>query len=379
MGREDNSIGSGIVNKRTRDDLELRFEAAGEWVELAIEHSEIASELAKKPRYRKHALYHAQQSMETAAKGIAIGAGVSHDEVRKHSHDYPYLFFLLMEKVITESNGIQYANELLAPYYAGQGGYNVEVALGNMLTLTSSPKKRGLSKAQKESAETFFDVLLQFPPEAVEMMLTRLAKLNQSTQKALAKEGPIAKFTKEPFVLEPSRSDGSFVQSVYKQLVEQSRERPGGRKLSKAETDLLRRLAGRVEANLDAEYTGDQIWEWLEEQGGKFSFDASQTSPALKSFFDMQSVLAGILIIGSLVWPHESYPRYPAPPDASDSLEEAAQRTRRGRSLGTRHYTEELGVIKHIKPLTAQSRNTARLLKKCYDHGFMLAVFPNDS
>ena len=54
--------------------------------------------------------------------------------------------------------------------------------------------------------------------------------------------------------------------------------------------------------------------------------NANQIEPGLTRFFDMQSVLARILILGSLVWSHESYPRYPAPPNAPDSLDEAAKR-----------------------------------------------------
>ena len=72
-------------------------------------------------------------------------------------------------------------------------------------------------------------------------------------------------------------------------------------------------------------------------------------------------------------------PKYPAPPDAPDSIEQAALRTGKGRNLGTKHYTPELGVIKHIKPLTRQAKKTTELLKKCYDGGYMLAAFPSDS
>ena len=365
--------------KNKLDGLETGFEAAGEWIDLALEHADVAVILAKKPRFRKHALYHTQQSMETAAKGLAIGAGVSHDTIRRHSHDYPYLFFLLVEKVITESGGIQYANELLAPYFASQGGYDVEARLEHMLTLTSSPKNRDLTKAHKESAEQFFDALLQFPPEAVEIMLNQLTKLDEHLRQALNKKGPIARFTKEPFALKPARSDGSFVQSIYQQLLEQASKRPGGRKLHKSEEALLWRMARQSETRLRAQYSEEQIWEWVASQGGTFSFSANQIEPGLGRFFDMQSVLVGILILGSLVWPHESYPRYPAPPGAPDSLEEAAQRTRKGRSLGTRHYTEELGVIEHIKPLTAQAKRTAILLKKCYESGYLVTSLPNDS
>lgn len=91
-------MGLAMSDKNKLDDLETRFQAAGEWIDLSLEHADIAVDLAKKPRLRKHALYHTQPSMETAAKALAIGAGVSHEETRRHSHDYPYLFFLLVER-----------------------------------------------------------------------------------------------------------------------------------------------------------------------------------------------------------------------------------------------------------------------------------------
>ncbi len=364
--------------KNQSENLERRIHSAGEWIILASEHSDIAFDMAKKKRLQRHALYHVQQSMETAAKGLSIGAGVSHDVVRKHSHDYPHLFFFLAQKIIVESDGIQYANELLAPFYTGQGQYDVQAQLGGMLNLTSSPRNKNLNKTQQQEAEKFFDALLQFPPEGVEIMLEKLAELNQKMRQALNKGGPIAEFIREPFVLEPSRSEGSFAQSIFRQLIVQARMRPGSRKLSHAEMDLLERLARQTEANLRAEYTEEQIWEWLDAQGGKLSVNANQVEPGLTRFFDMQSVLAGILILGSLVWPHESYPRYPAPPDAPDSLSKAVQRTGGWRNMGTKHYTEELGVIKHIKPLAAQAKNTTTSLKRCYDSGYLLASLPKD-
>ncbi len=360
------------------ENLDKRFQAAGEWIILASEHSDIAADLAKRKHLQKHALYHVQQSMETAAKGLAIGAGVSHDVVRKHSHDYPYLFFLLAQKIIVESDGVQYPNELLAPFYAGQGRYDVQVQLGGMLNLTTPPKSKNLNNTQKREAEKFFDTLLQFPPEGVAIMLNKLAELNLKMRQALNKGGPITEFMHEPFVLEPSRSDGSFAQSIYRQLVDQASMRPGSRKLRRAETDLLERLARQTDTNLRAEYTEEQIWEWLDTQGGKLSVDANQIEPGLTRLFDMQSVLVGILILGSLVWPHESYPRYPAPPNAPDSLDEASKRTGGWRGMGTKHYTEELGVIKHIKPLAVQAKNTTTLLKRCYDSGYLLASLPKD-
>ncbi len=47
--------------------------------------------------------------------------------------------------------------------------------------------------------------------------------------------------------------------------------------------------------------------------------------------------------------------------------------------MGTRHYTQELGVIKHINTLAAQAKKTIVLLKRCYDDGYMLTSFSKDS
>lgn len=372
---------AGNVNKSQvkGESVEDRFQSAGEWVAVASEHADVAVELSRNPRFSKQALYHTQQSMEDAAKGMARAAGVSHDDLRKHSHDYPYLFFLVLDTIITESDGIQYANELLSPHYANQQEYDAKTHLGNMLNLTSSPRNKDLTKQQRQAAEQFFDALLQFPPEGVKRMLDGLAELNRKLQQTLRKEGPIDRFTREPFVLKPSRTDGGFAQSIFRQLLEQGQGRPGGRKLSGEETKLLQRLAKQIEENFSADYGEEQLWEWVQERGGKITVNANDISPGLNRFFDMQTVLAGILIVGSLVWPHESYPRYPAPSDAPVSLEDAAKRNGRWRSMGTRHYTQELGVIKHIKPLAVQTKKTIVLLKRCYDDGYMLTAFAKDS
>lgn len=368
-----------MATKENQTDLEKRHVAAGEWIAISSEHADIAFGLTKKPRSATYALFHTQQSMETATKGIAIAGGISHEDVRRRSHDYPYLLYLLLDKIIRQSDGIQYANEVLSPYYKGDGKYDVEKQLGNMLSLTSSPNSKDLSKSQRESAEQFFDGLVQFPPEGVEEFLNHLDKLNARLRQALNKDGPIAQFIREPFTLRPSQAEGSFVTSVFQQLLEQARQRPGGRNLRPAETAMLQKVARQVDSKLMADYSEEQIWEWLDRQGGKLSIDAKEGELGLNSFFDLQSVLVGILILGSLVWPHESYPRYPAPPDSPDSIDKAAKRTRKGRSLGTKHYTQELGVIRHIGPLTAQTKRTVALLEKCYERNYLLTGISSSS
>ena len=65
-----------MTNKNRCEDTDKRLQAAGEWIALASEHADIAVDLAEKQRFRTHALYDAQPSMETATKGMAIPAGV---------------------------------------------------------------------------------------------------------------------------------------------------------------------------------------------------------------------------------------------------------------------------------------------------------------
>ena len=100
----------------------------------------------------------------------------------------------------------------------------------------------------------------------------------------------------------------------------------------------------------------------------KFDFDGHQLVEQAIGIPHMLLANLGLLIVGSLVWAHESYPRYPAEPDAPDSIEQAA----RERKLGVKHYTDEMGVIRHIKPLTAKADKTIRLLKSGYKAGYLL-------
>ena len=80
----------------------------------------------------------------------------------------------------------------------------------------------------------------------------------------------------------------------------------------------------------------------------------------------------GILSIGALVWPHESYPRYPADPNAPNSLFDAAKKSEGGkRMLGTQHYSEQLGVICHIRRLTKECKNTTSLLQESFNQGWL--------
>ena len=106
----------------------------------------------------------------------------------------------------------------------------------------------------------------------------------------------------------------------------------------------------------------------LEANDGKFYFDGQWVAKELPYILDMLTANLGLLIMGSLVWAHESYPRYPADPDAPDEIDQAASQ----RKLGTKHYDSRMGVIRHIKPLMNNSERTIRLLKRSHEAGYLL-------
>ena len=57
--------------------------------------------------------------------------------------------------------------------------------------------------------------------------------------------------------------------------------------------------------------------------------------------------LPALYMLAALTFPHEATARYPAPWDAPDDAIEAAKLGK----LGTRHYTESLGIVEQLRQI----------------------------
>ena len=106
--------------------------------------------------------------------------------------------------------------------------------------------------------------------------------------------------------------------------------------------------------------------------GGSAILNGRHLVAQFKRFMQLQTALLGILIIGAIVWPHEAYTRYPAPPGAPRNVQAAAKRINRRRQMGIEHYTNELGVVKHFKKIVRSSALIATYLRNIQDNYYLL-------
>ena len=349
-----------ILN-RPEDD-KTRRQAVGEWVCLAVWNADAASLLARKATLHPQALYMVQQSMEAATKALARSAGKSHNDI--YGHELLNLLFWTQQTVIQDMSAVEYANHMLATYHYKTENYDVIQHLQDVLSLTSPPSKRGqLDNKQKESADRLFESALTAPPKEVELLLDYLDRSEKLVRSVSEHLKPL---TNKRLSLDLSLSDRDPTNSLIQQIINQCRI--PNRRLHETEIALLEQIEGLIASIVRNQNSGFVV-----------DVDGKQLIRQLGSFLDTQVANLGILTVGALVWPHESYPRYPAPPNAPGSIKDAAKRVAGGkRRLGTKHYTNKLGVIKHITRLTTRAKKTADLLKNAYDSDYLTRA-PVDS
>ena len=81
-----------------------RAERTAEWLDLADGNVRSAKRLARDKKLRRHAIFHLQQAMEMAVKGLAAGSGYSHDRLKdEFRHDYVELYVSLLQDKLGQS------------------------------------------------------------------------------------------------------------------------------------------------------------------------------------------------------------------------------------------------------------------------------------
>ena len=77
-----------------------------------------------------------------------------------------------------------------------------------------------------------------------------------------------------------------------------------------------------------------------------------------------------MLVVSGLVWPHESYTRYPAPPEAINLSFLDAVATGQ---VGSGHYSPAVGVIAYIREISNLVVRITGTLKKIHGAGYLYA------
>ncbi|MYA50739.1 MAG: hypothetical protein F4Y25_08420 [Chloroflexi bacterium] len=339
--------------------------AVGEWFYNAWKHASIASYLA--PRFKTLALHMTQQSMEFAAKGIGLNAKLSHKQITKTRHNNLNLFIWFHDIMLKQTKSAPYLNEWLFSWLGEREELKADTQVENLLQLTASPEDaKLLSEKQRKAAKDFYESALTMTPEQVGGMLNILSQL-RGQQKRWRKA--INHVTRTPMSL--TRATGNdFSESLSRQVRELTNER-----LNQIS---LHNPAIRSESLVDhfvkilTEIIGEtQLESELETMGWRVTFSKKDAKRLLFTSFEVPVTFTEMLIVGSIAWPHESYTRYPASPDAALlSFGEAAKR----RQLGSEHYSENVGAIKHIKTLSRLAVSVTRSLQKSHEEGFLFTT-----
>ncbi len=343
------------------EDLETRRESVGEWLDIALENAEAAILLSKKAGLEKQALYMTQQSMEASIKGLARWVGLRHSEVRVESHNIIHLYAKVLRRIAENRENEADVNQMLSSLSVPGEAYDVLKELRELLDLTNAPSKAD------EKAKRFFEELAIASPMVTKNLLAALKKqykvLDTGVSNLVMLKGLISK----PFKIRVPLSNQDVVTEFSNLVVNQvvRRCKKGGIIMKGAEISMLRRRLAQMARQQVNSIGIEGFRREIEICNGEI-----RVSPSLIfEMFDVPKAAIGIIIVGSLVWPHESYLRYPIDPAfAHLSLEEAASE----RKLGTRHYTDELGAITYIRDLAVEAQRVANLLERIREAGLPL-------
>ena len=314
-------------------------EDVADWLKVALENAQSAVLLSGNPSLKKQALFHVQQSAETATKALAREAGMPYEDVKASGHGNLDLFVRVINKMMDERHLKPFLGSIMSDDTANEGLR----ALGAMLRATANYEFRSsmqlASQSDVKEALDMIDVvnstLEHDAPSLVENLATKvIASFDVSD---LHSDNPESLIT--PELADWLENQGKDVDAI---------------------KDMLAVNLGRLFASQE-EYRRSEDSD---------SDDVSNVSPweIIEGFNAILKLVAStnkVFLIGGLVWPHHTSTRYPSPPDAPTSPQEASQLGK----LGTQHYTDEIGVIRYVQELSQSILEAVGILNDlCLEH-----------
>ena len=310
-----------------------------DWLEVAWENAQSAVLLSGNPSLKKQALFHVQQSAETATKALALKVGMSYEDVKASGHRNLDLSGRIIDRMMDERHLKPFLGSIMPDDTANESLR----ALGAMLRATANFKFRSsVQLASQSDVKEALDMVddMNSPlehdaPSLVENLATKvIASFDVSDLHSDNPESLI-----KPELADWLASQGKDVDAIKDMLAVNLR----GRFVSPEEDY----------RNEDAD-----------------SDDVDDVSPEaiIEHFNAILKLVAAtnkVFLIGALAWPHHTTTRYPAPPDAPPSPQEAAQLG----ELGTQHYTDEIGVIRYVQELSQSILEAVGILNDlCLEH-----------
>ena len=297
--------------------------------------------------HKLNALFHVQQAMEKATKGLRLASGASYEQVAGSSHDTLDSLLMLLR----------------APAEAGDfldaflGLFDPEVIEKLVVAHQSSisSNRKGSKKLRKQvykdykrmihfirapevdksEAAIFRASVATYPPEVVELFLDTLRTIRETILEA----------TKEPIRISPPPPREDWFQWLCNQIVRQVSKRIPNMKprmLTKAEVRLVKAVLGPIdELGIREAMARRKVWR-------------------VRRQFEWVMAYLTLYIVGTISWPHAVSTRYPAP---SEPLEEAFGAAKVGK-MGTQHYSSQIGAVELVETLADEAEWATRVLKR---------------
>ena len=353
------------MSNEQKESTASRRQEVGEWLRLALSNAKAAVLLAEEGGLERQALYMVEQSMETAAKGVARRATkMSYGDVKAEGHQLLHLYAKTLDEVVRGTGTASRMDKLLARLSVRGEAYSILNELQLLLALSASPKDE---EYQKEVARKFFSDMGTASPETIDDLLTVLETAYDIIDAGVNNSDLVNSLVTKPLVLKVPPSSKNLARIMSSRILRNIQKRKSFKRNVRL---LLQDIVPRMMENAISGIGERRFLAGLQAKQGEFSFTKEQLLGSVK----IPKASVGILIIGSIAWPHGSYTRYPAKPGAPQDAVQAA----RDGSLGSEHYTDTVGAIRHIRRIAAHAHEVATLLHTHYEDGFFFPDWAAD-
>ena len=315
------------------------------WLERA--HSDAtAAQALTDTGHKLDALFHVQQAMEKATKGLRLANGASYEQVTRHSHDTLDSLLTLFREPAEAGDFLDAFLDLFKPELLEKLIVTHQSSINSNRKGSKKLRKQVYKEykrmihfirapeVDKSEAATFRASVATYPPEIVELFLDTLRKIRETVLEA----------TKEPIRISPPPPREDWFQWLCSQIVRQVSKRIPNMKprmLTKAQVRLVEAVLGPVdESGIREAMARRKVWR-------------------VRRQFEWVMAYLTLYIVGTISWPHAVSTRYPAPPKHLEAIDAA-----KVGQMGTQHYSDQIGAMALVGTLADEAEWATRVLKR---------------
>ncbi|MYD36944.1 MAG: HEPN domain-containing protein [Dehalococcoidia bacterium] len=316
------------------------------WLERAHTDATAAQVLAETD-HKLDALFHVQQAMEKATKGLRLATGTTHEEVTRTSHDTLDSLLRVFREPLEAGNLLEAFLDLFNPEILERLVFAHQGSISSNRKWSKKQRRQVYSEytriahffrapeVDKSEADNFRASVATYPPEIIELLIDTLRRIRETILGA----------TKEPIKIAPLPPGEDWFQWLCSQVIRQVSKRISNMKprmLKKAEVGLVKAVLGPVdEPGLRAAMASRRLWR-------------------VSRQFEWVMAYLCLYIVGTISWPHAVSARYPGRPAPAEEAIDAATAGR----MGIQHYSDRIGAMELVGTLADEAEWATRILKR---------------